>query len=67
MIDTLTDFRAIHQHKRALRAKYGVACPICKLTRSATDPTILLPGARCGNDGYVDERSELTAEQWRNA
>ena len=64
MSDTIDDYKAIGEHKKRLRAKYGVLCPECKVKRPKAHPTILLPQQRCRVDGYRDPRPELTDEQW---
>lgn len=67
MSDMSDDFKAMKDHKKALRQKYGVECPECKRSRPRTNATILMPQQRCRVDGYTDQRPELTDEQWRNA
>jgi hypothetical protein len=57
-------FGAMKDHKKALRAKYGVNCPQCAIKRPKAHPTILLPQQRCRVDGYIDPRPELTQEEW---
>jgi len=66
MSDTIDDYRAAGDHKKRLRAAYGVACPVCQVKRPKACPTILLPQQRCRVDGYRDERPELTNEQYQN-
>lgn len=67
MSDTIGDFRAIADHRKAVRQKYGVSCPQCAVKRPRAHPTILLPQQRCKVDGYVDPRPELTDEEWATA
>lgn len=67
MSDMAEDFKALKDHKKALRAKYGVECPECKKHRPRANATILMPQQRCRVDGYRDPRPELTDEQWRDA
>ncbi|OQA34016.1 MAG: hypothetical protein BWY57_00813 [Betaproteobacteria bacterium ADurb.Bin341] len=67
MSDTIDGFKAMKDHKKALRDKYGVECPECKLNRPKACATILLPQQRCRVDGYRDPRPELTDEQWSAA
>jgi hypothetical protein len=67
MSDMAEDFKALKDHKKALRAKYGVECPECKKHRPRANATILMPQQRCRVDGYADTRPELTDEQWRDA
>jgi hypothetical protein len=57
-------FGILKDHKKALRAKYGINCPQCAIKRPKAHPTILLPQQRCRVDGYVDPRPELTNEEW---
>lgn len=64
MGDMADDFRALRDHKKALRAKYGIECPECKRLRPRACATILMPQQRCRVDGYRDPRPELTDEQW---
>ena len=47
-------------HRKALRARYGVPCPACQKGRPKAHPSILLPQQRCRIDGYRDPRPELT-------
>lgn len=63
MSDTIEDLKSIKDHKKALRAKYGIECPDCKRTRPKTNASILLQRQRCRVDGYRDPRPELTDEQ----
>lgn len=49
--------------KKALKAKYGILCPQCKIARPKAHPTILMPQQRCKVDGYRDMRPRLTDEQ----
>lgn len=65
MSDTINDYRAIGDHRKALRRMYGVACPGCAQARPRANPSILLPQQRCRVDGYRDQRPELTDDQWR--
>lgn len=51
------------EHKKALRERFGVACPQCKVKRPKAHPSILLPQQRCNVDGYRDPRPRLTNEQ----
>ena len=56
MGDVGDDWNAIKDHRKAMRAKYGVPCPECvtKLPRAA--PTILVPDGRCRIHKIKDER-----------
>lgn len=63
MSDTIDDFRAMKEIRRAMRAKFGVSCPRCAKSRPKAQPTILLPGQRCRVDGYVDPRPDLTDDE----
>ncbi len=56
----LRDWKA---HRRAVRARYGVACPRCRERQPKREPSILLPGQNCRADGYRDNRPTLTADQ----
>lgn len=67
MGDAIEGYQAQADHRKALRAKFGVQCPQCKVKRPRAHPTILLPQQRCRVDGYRDPRPELTDEQWSNA
>jgi hypothetical protein len=62
--DAIEGFRALDDHRKALRAKYGVNCPQCAVKRPRAHPSILLPQQRCRVDGYRDPRPDLTNEQW---
>jgi len=64
MSEAIDDFRAIKDHKKRLRAAYGVECPECRRLRPKACATILLPQQRCRVDGHRDPRPELTDEQW---
>ena len=64
MSDMVEGFRMLKDHKKALRVKYGVACPQCKVVRPRANATILMPQQRCKVDGYRDPRPELTDAQW---
>ena len=57
-------FNSLKAHKSRLRAKYGVPCPECIKKLPKACPTILLPQHRCKIHKYVDERPELTAEEY---
>ena len=67
MSDAIDGFRAMKDHTKRLRIKYGVNCPRCAQARPKAHPTILLPQQRCRVDGYVDPRAELTDEEWSDA
>jgi len=56
MGDMGDDFKAFKDAKRAIRDKYGVACPQCAKVRPKAQPSILLPQQRCKVDGYRDPR-----------
>jgi hypothetical protein len=60
-------WNAMADHRKALRAKFGVNCPQCAVKRPKAHPTILLPQQRCRVDGYRDPRPELTNEEWASA
>lgn len=59
MSDVGEVFKALKDHRRELRAKYGVDCPVCKQQRPKANASILLPQQRCRVDGYRDPRPEL--------
>jgi len=67
MSDSIDGYRDIQAHKKALRAKYGVNCPVCARKRPKAHPSLLLPQQRCRVDGYTDPRPELTDEEWASA
>lgn len=56
-------YQSMRDHKKAIRAKYGVPCPECKRLQPRRDATILLPQQRCKVDGYRDPRNQLKDEQ----
>lgn len=57
-------FGAMKDHKKRLRAKYGVPCPECQRRLPKANPSILLPQQMCRIHKYRDPRPELTSEQW---
>jgi len=67
MSETVEIYRAMADHKKRLRQKYGVECPRCKEMRPKTNASILMPQQKCRVDGYIDGRPELTDEQWQEA
>jgi hypothetical protein len=56
-------YNEMRAERKALRAKYGVACPQCTIVRPKALPSILLPQQKCKVDGYRDPRPRLTDEQ----
>lgn len=58
MSETVEIYKAMNEHRKMLRAKYGVNCPACKRHRPKASPSILLPQQRCRIDGYRDPRPE---------
>ena len=66
MSDTIEMYRDMKNHKKRLREMYGVECPVCREKRPKAFASILLPKQRCRVDGYVDQRAELTDEQYSN-
>jgi len=66
MSEMIEAYKALKDHKKAVRAKYGVSCPACKVARPKAHPTILMPQQRCKVDGYRDPRPELTEEEWQS-
>jgi hypothetical protein len=67
MSDTIDDYKSMGDHKKRLRAKYGVECPECKRLQPKRSATILLPQQRCRVDGYRDPRPDLTEKEWSEA
>lgn len=67
MSDSIDDMKALANHKKRLRAKYGQPCQSCIQLSPKRSPTILMPGQKCRVDGHVDSRPELTDEQWSDA
>lgn len=61
-------FNAMRDHKRRIRAKYGVPCPRCCVEQPFRQPTILLPGAVCRvhRPIYRDPRQLLTDAEKAN-
>jgi hypothetical protein len=66
MSDMIDGHKALAAHRKALRAAYGVECPMCKKFRPRTFASILLPQQQCKVDRYRDPRPELANEQWAN-
>lgn len=66
MSDWLADVKALEEHNKAIRAKYGKPCPECVRRLPKANPKILLPGGYCRMHKYTDPRPELTDEQWAN-
>lgn len=56
-------YNALREERRAIRAKFGIACPHCRDKQPKREPTILLPGQRCKVDGYRDPRPRLTEQE----
>jgi len=67
MSDTVDILRAVSDHRKALRARFGVACPRCAELRPRAYPSMLLPQQRCKLDDYFDRRPELTDDDHRAA
>ena len=67
MSETVEIFGAITDHKKRLRAKYGIPCPECQRLLPKAHPSILLPQQVCRIHKYRDQRPELTEEQWSQA
>jgi hypothetical protein len=63
MSDTIDMFRALGDHRQAIRKAFGAPCPQCNVKQPKRQPTILLPQQRCKVDGYRDPRPYLTSEQ----
>lgn len=66
MSEAVEVWQAMGEHRKALRAKYGVKCPGCAKARPRAHPSILMPQQRCKVDGYRDPRPELTDEKWKD-
>lgn len=66
MSETIETYKAMGDHKKRLRAAYGVDCPVCIQKRPKAHPSILLPQQRCRVDGYIDPRPELTDQQYQD-
>jgi hypothetical protein len=49
-------FNAMRDDRRDRRARLGVDCPQCAVSRPKAFASILLPGQRCKVDGYRDPR-----------
>lgn len=60
MGDTGDYFRDLKDHRKMLRDKYGVVCPICKVNLPKANPSILLPQQKCKVCGYVDPRARIS-------
>ena len=63
MSDMAEVFNEMREYRKALRAKYGILCPQCKIVRPKAHPSILLPQQRCKVDGYRDPRFYLTDKE----
>ena len=50
-------FRALKEHRKALKKYLGIPCPGCMEKYPKTSPKILLPGQRCFC-GYRDARKK---------
>lgn len=55
-------FKKIKAAGVALRAKYGVPCPECRIKLPKAQPTSLMPGQRCRIHNYTDPRPRLADE-----
>ncbi|WP_449103590.1 hypothetical protein [Pseudomonas veronii] len=66
MSDVAEMHGAIKDHKKRLRATYGVPCPECQRLLPRANPSILLPQQTCRIHRYKDQRPDLTDEQWSN-
>lgn len=63
MSDTIDDFRALRDHRREQRARYGVPCPECAIARPRAPASLLMPGQRCKVDGFRDPRPRDEAQK----
>jgi hypothetical protein len=52
-------FNDYRQHKKELKAQYGVPCPSCTVKLPKAQAKILMPGQKCWC-GYKDKREKLT-------
>lgn len=66
MSDVAEMYEAIKDHKKRLRATYGIPCPECQRLLPRANPSVLLPQQTCRIHRYKDLRPELTDEQWSN-
>jgi hypothetical protein len=48
-------FRALKDHRKDMKERYGVPCPDCKKRLPKAHPKILMPGQKCWC-GYRDPR-----------
>ena len=67
MSEMVEMFGMMKDHKKRLRAKYGIPCPECQRLLPKAHPSILLPQQVCRIHGYRDPRPKLTKEQWSQA
>ncbi len=67
MSDTIDDFRAMGDFKKAERKAFGLNCPICVRLLPKAHPKILLPGQRCRMHDYTDPRPQPTDDEMRAA
>ena len=67
MSETVEIYRAMGEHKKRLRAKYGQPCPQCVQKLPKAHPSILLPGQTFRIHRFKDMRPDLTDEQWSEA
>ena len=56
-------FNDMKEHRRDLRARFGVDCPRCQKKQPWRTPSILLPGQICRVDGYRRPGPRLTDAQ----
>jgi len=54
--------RDMRDHKREMKAKFGVLCEGCKIARPKAHPTIMLPQQRCKVCGNKDNRPRSIME-----
>ena len=67
MSEEIEAFKAMKDHKKRLREKYGNPCPECFRLLPKASPSILLPQQVCRIHKYRDPRPNLTDEQWSQA
>jgi hypothetical protein len=54
-------WRAVDAHRKAMKAMYGIPCPVC-MVHSPKAPKVLLPTQLCRAHWYRDPRLKLTSQ-----
>lgn len=67
MSDMIEMFQGLKDHKKRMRAKFGISCPVCVRLLPKASPSVLLPQQVCRIHSYRDDRPELTADQYEGA